>query len=378
MRPQTGAIRLDPGLEILAERLLNIDTHCVLATVISTTGSTYSKAGARMLIEADGRITGLLSGGCLEQDLREHAAALLTHGIARTVIYDMRADNDLIFGLGAGCEGRLEILVERVRRDDRAGYALTRAADLSRAGRPTALITLYEGPSEQRGTHLWGDPAHVSATGTLGDACVRAIEHTHAQVFRWTDDAGLQAAWLQPVLPLPGILICGAGPDAVPVAAALQTLRFPVTVTDHRPAYAVAGHFPGARVSLGAAATLTARLDLSRFFAAVVMSHHLASDTDYLRNLAASSVSYLGVLGPRTRRDRLLSELGQDAAAIESRLKGPIGFDIGAVTPEGIALSIAAEIHAAAASHGLLSQRHRFTLVGERAAPAAIYEGAAP
>jgi xanthine/CO dehydrogenase XdhC/CoxF family maturation factor len=116
MRPKNCAVRLDPGLEILSERLAQIETPSVLATVISAAGSTYRKPGARMLIEPDGRITGLLSGGCLEQDHREHASEILSSGFVRTRTYDMRADNDLIFGIGSGCAGCLGIVLERVEQ----------------------------------------------------------------------------------------------------------------------------------------------------------------------------------------------------------------------------------------------------------------------
>ena len=330
-----------------------------------------------MLIEADGRITGLLSGGCLEQDLREHASAMLASGGARTVTYDMRADNDLIFGIGAGCEGRIDILLERAERDSRAGRAIARAAELSTVGEPTVLLTVHEGPTDLRGTHLW----HAQERGTLpGDlpaaACARIVENGFPQNFRWTDAETMYSAWLQAVLPLPAILICGAGPDALPVAAALRALHFPVTVTDHRPAYTSAFSVPGVSVISGSAATLTDRVDLSRFFAAVVMSHHLASDTDYLRALAVSNIGYLGVLGPRARRARLLADLGGVGTAIAQRLRGPIGLDIGAVTPEGIALSIAADVHAVAAGHSARLFKQRVADADPRAAPAASRERA--
>jgi len=88
---------------------------------------------------------------------------------------------------------------------------------------------------------------------------------------------------------------------------------------------------------------------LRRFFAAVVMSHHLASDVDYLRSLADTDIQYLGVLGPAARRSRLLAALGDTGGALQPRLRGPVGLDIGAVTPEAIALAIAADIYAVAA-----------------------------
>jgi xanthine dehydrogenase accessory factor len=327
MTREKRAVRLDPGLEQLSERLAQLEAPGVLATVISASGSTYRKPGARILIETDGHITGLLTGGCLEHDLREHAAAILSGGTARTVTYDMRADNDLIFGIGAGCEGCMEILLEPVTRDSRAARAIIISAELSRQDEPISLVTIYDGPVDQLGTHLRrAAPQMNSGEATPGEL-------------------------VQRVLPLPAVLICGAGPDVLPLAAAVRALHYPLVIADHRPAYANADNFPSARLSFGPPATLAARVDLSEIFAAVVMSHHLASDTEYLRALAATDVEYIGVLGPRPRRDRLLAELGSLATAMKERLHGPVGFDIGAITPEGIALAIAAEIHAVAARH---------------------------
>jgi xanthine dehydrogenase accessory factor len=357
MNSDKCSVRLDPGLEILADRLAKITTSCVLATVISAIGSTYRKPGARMLIESDGRITGLLSGGCLEQDLREHANSILAAGEARTVTYDMRADNDLVFGIGAGCEGGMTILLEPVERGSRAALAIARAGELSERGELTALVMFYQGPAGRRGTHLWHASVEAFVGEPLANVCQQAVATARPQDFRGSDDSGPCAAWIQPVLPLPAILICGAGSDVQPLAAAFQALHYPVTVADHRPAFANADDFPGATVLLGPSGTLASRIDLTRFFAAVVMSHNLASDADYLGALARSSLPYIGVLGPRVRRSRLLAELGEAGGSIAARLRGPIGLDIGAVTPEGIALAIAAEVHAAAARQGERSCR---------------------
>jgi xanthine/CO dehydrogenase XdhC/CoxF family maturation factor len=143
------------------------------------------------------------------------------------------------------------------------------------------------------------------------------------------------------------LLICGAGPDAQPVAAAARALGWRVSVVDHRPAYADPRRFPGARVLRAEAASLAANVDLERCHAAVVMSHHLPSDVAYLRVLSRSPLpAYIGLLGPSARRCRILDELGGEVDGVRSRLRGPVGFDIGACTPEGIALAIVAEVHA--------------------------------
>jgi xanthine/CO dehydrogenase XdhC/CoxF family maturation factor len=350
MKSERNSVRLDTSLELLAERLAILPASCVVATVVSAAGSTYRKPGARMLIEGDGRISGLLSGGCLEQDLREHAAGVLSRGVAHTVTYDMRADNDLIFGIGAGCEGSMAILLEPAHVGGAAAGAIMAACEMSRQGKSLALVTIHGGPDAQLGTRLWHEGLQPPFDDeALAGAAAHAVDLQQSQSLSWRDKAHPLKAWIQVVLPAPAVLICGASPDAAPLAAGLRSLRYAVTIVDHRPAYADPANFPGATVKTGPAASLASRIELDHFFAAVVMSHHLESDAAYLRALAPTTIGYIGLLGPRSRRARLLEEIGAASAGIETRLRSPVGLDIGAVTPEGIALAIVAELHAAAA-----------------------------
>jgi xanthine/CO dehydrogenase XdhC/CoxF family maturation factor len=139
------------------------------------------------------------------------------------------------------------------------------------------------------------------------------------------------------------VLICGAGPDAVPVTGALCQLDWEVIVVDHRPAYAKADRFPpGCTVILSRPEQLSTVTNLAEVDAVVVMSHHLENDSAYLGQVAALDIPYIGVLGPAARRDRLCGM----ADCEELDIKGPVGLDIGAELPGAIALSIAAEIHA--------------------------------
>jgi xanthine/CO dehydrogenase XdhC/CoxF family maturation factor len=151
----------------------------------------------------------------------------------------------------------------------------------------------------------------------------------------------------------PRVLLCGAGMDAIPVHAFAAALGWRVTVYDHRPAYATAERFPlAARVILGRAEHLLQHLDPSRFHAAVIMSHHLPADISYLKCLACAAPRFIGLLGPPARRARLLAEAGAAARDIASRVFGPVGLDIGAGTPETIALAIVAQIQAVLAGRG--------------------------
>src|ERR1700727_1086171 len=136
-------VRLDTSLELLLERAPATHPR-VLATVVATAGSTYRKPGARMLIMADGRYLGLLSGGCLEADLKIHAQQVMDSGVPRAVEYDMRGPDDILFGIGAGCEGAMRVLLEPTGSGSPAATALANAGRWLRAGRSTSLIMVHE------------------------------------------------------------------------------------------------------------------------------------------------------------------------------------------------------------------------------------------
>jgi xanthine/CO dehydrogenase XdhC/CoxF family maturation factor len=147
--------------------------------------------------------------------------------------------------------------------------------------------------------------------------------------------------------PLPRLLLLGAGLDAIPLVNMAADLGWRVTVVDHRPAYLERGGFERAdRVVHVVPRRLAATVSLADFDAIIVMSHHLTTDRTYLDQLADVATRYLGVLGPRARKERLLAGLDERAQALRSRLKGPVGLDIGADSPEAIALSVLAELQA--------------------------------
>jgi xanthine dehydrogenase accessory factor len=336
-------VRLDTSLEMLLERAPVDDTLRVLATVVVTAGSTYRKPGARMLIMADGSYLGLLSGGCLEADLRIHAQQVLESGVPRAIEYDMRGPDDILFGIGAGCEGAMRVLLEPAGPGSLAATSLAAAWRVVRAGLPTSLVTIHESADCTLGTYsaspLLSEAMAATAKLSIRTAASRELDF-EAQGRR-------ERAFVQFLAPPPHLLICGAGPDAQPVVSIARSLGWRVTVVDHRPAYALAGRFSGAEVRLADACSLRSVIDIGGCHAAVVMSHHLPSDTTYLRELAeAGAPAYVGLLGPTARRNRLAKELGSTADKLQSRIRGPVGLDLGAATPEGIALAIVSQIHA--------------------------------
>lgn len=271
----------------------------VLVTVYETEGSTYSKAGAQMLVDQNGVFRGMLSGGCLEGDLAVRAQQVLESGRPQNVTYDLGQDDEL-WGMGVGCDGLMRVLLQPLLPiDDYAPFA--KIADILRG-------------------HIAGEVAIPMVGESSGELLIQ-------------------------IEPPPQVLVLGAGPDAEPVVRFAAELGWRCTVVDHRQAYIDNGEFSAAESTACIPADeLNSTLDLSRYDMAIVMSHHLASDRSFLRQLAETEIGYIGLLGPRDRRERLLAEIGETAASLEQRLYGPAGLDLGGRGPEPIALSIVAQM----------------------------------
>jgi len=323
-----------------------------LATLLATEGSTYRKAGTQMLIAAGREPLGLLSGGCLEADLIEHARAVVETGVARHAEYDMRGEDDRLFGIGSGCEGAMRVMLQRVGpEEDWQPLAAMAACVETRAGGAVAIVV--DGTATGRawwpggGDAPWPEPATVR---TARDAAAAGVL---PRLVAFTAGVERSAALVIPLPPPPLLLLCGAGADARPLAQQAIALGFAVTVCDHRPALLDAARFPHCRLSCQPAREFSRLPDIADCDAAIVMSHHLDADLAYLEALAAcGTIGYVGLLGPAPRRDRLLASLGARAAHLEGRLRAPMGLDIGARTPEAIALAAAGELHAWFAGRG--------------------------
>jgi xanthine/CO dehydrogenase XdhC/CoxF family maturation factor len=326
-----------------------------LATVFDTLGSTYTKAGHRIIIAADGSYSGLISGGCLEGDLAEHAARVLESRSPHPVTYDLRDEVDDVFGLGVGCNGLIRVFIQPLSpEDDYQPFAALK--DLYDAPEPGLSVTVVESVDAgvpAGSTFLLSEDGDCKPLGRFADAQSFASRlkrysqdfPSHRLTARYVRLEGYGLLFA-PLYPIPRLLILGAGLDAVPLVRIAAELGWYVDIADHRPAYLE-------RDDLSAADSV--RLvdprdpgnvlgPLGHWDAVVVMSHHLETDAAYLRALAPARLRYLGVLGPPARRVRLLEQLEADFPDLRRRLRGPIGLEIGGGGPEAIALSILAEL----------------------------------
>jgi xanthine/CO dehydrogenase XdhC/CoxF family maturation factor len=322
---------------------LGAGEDAVLATVVRVEGSTYRRAGARALLLPDERVVGLLSGGCLEGDLLERARAVRAAGAPERVRYDHRGEDDLVWGLGLGCAGLVDVLLQPVSRS--APGPLPRLREALSGEGPVfgAVVVAREGASAPTlGAEVALSPAERFAVEECG---LRART-------RWREGRGHRIELLEEcIAPPTRLLVFGAGPDVVPVVRLAHALGFAVRVADPRPGLARPERFPEAEAVLeGEPEEVVARAGVTPDCVALVMTHHYLHDRAVLGALLAAPPRYVGVLGPRRRTEDLLRDLSESGVALApdalERVHGPAGLDVGADGAEEIALALLAEVTA--------------------------------
>jgi len=351
---------LSKEIQQIIEKLGSLESgeKAILATVVDVAGSGYRRPGARMLIDRNGYGIGTVSGGCLEADVLERAKTVLQTGAPTVITYDTTNDEDSVFGLGMGCRGIVRILLEPI--DQRSDFLTFVAASLDRreACRITTLIDPHE-TNLKIGARLFEDRTKVFSNDFSADEIREANDlREEASAVKRSSFGEVFIETLKPPL---NLLLFGAGYDALPLLKFAKELGWRNLVVDHRPAYANAARLTDADEIF--AAGIEALDDA--FFAdensvAVIMTHNYDRDRGILPRLLDSNCLYVGALGPKKRTEKILAEIGAELSAEQlKKLHAPVGLDLGAETPESIALSIVAEIQAVLAgrSAGFLRER---------------------
>lgn len=335
-----------------------------LATVVAVEGSTYRRAGARLVVPADGEPVGNISGGCLEGDVVATAREVVADGQARLLHFDLTADDEALWGWGLGCNGAIDVFVEPAE----GAQALVAALRATAAGdQPSAVVTVAEGAAAGARIVMSADgrvegrlgPDHLDAAGRR-----LALEALATGTSGLVTVDGDHRAFVEVLRPPTRLVVCGAGGDAVPLVELAAGLGWQVVVVDHRPALLSAPRFPGAARRVRAEPLRAAEeVGVDERTCVVVMSHNFPRDRDYLQAFLARPPAYLGMLGPRARLERLVDDLQAAGVAVDSdsldRVYGPAGLDLGAEGPQEVAWAIIAEILAVRRGAGGGSLRDR-------------------
>jgi xanthine/CO dehydrogenase XdhC/CoxF family maturation factor len=319
-----------------------VGEETVLVTLVRTSGSTYRRAGARMLVMPGCQTVGTISGGCLEPQVAREAWEATRPG-ERAVLEVDNSSEEETWGPASGCHGKLLLLAERSGAGGRHGVL----EEIARV-REGEAVGVWAQFFRRRGAG-W-EPAALSEQDRA--AWREEIETTQGnETSRWVE-RGEVGAFLECLCPPVHLVIAGAGNDAQPVARIAQEAGWMVSVVDTRARLATAERFVGAReVRVGGAEALGQVL--RKRSVAVLMSHRFVDDAAALAEILPRRLAYVGLLGPRRRTERLLAYVSEQGTAIDaawlSSVRSPVGLDIGADSPETIALAIVVEIQAALA-----------------------------
>jgi xanthine dehydrogenase accessory factor len=330
-----------------------------LATVVHVEGSSYRRPGARMLIEENGQLTGAISGGCLEGDALRKALLVMTEKKSRLVTYDTMDDDDAKFGVGLGCNGIIQVLIEPIDAANPSNPIQYLKA-VSEKRQKAVLVTLFslqDKKDAQYGTCLLlkEDKTIIEHTPVLKDIlsadAKEALAKEIAFFKNYISENHNLTAFIEMIKPPVSVIIVGAGNDVIPLVGMADILGWETTVIDGRASYAKKERFVSAcQVLVSKPEDVLGQLTIDEQTVFLLMTHNYNYDMAILRQLLQMNVPYIGMLGPKKKRERMLSELKEEGVQLTEKqlsvLHSPVGLDIGAETSEEIALSILAEIKA--------------------------------
>ncbi|MET1259362.1 XdhC family protein [Flagellimonas sp. DF-77] len=292
----------------------------VLASVVALEGSSYRQPGVRMLIIENGDMVGAVSGGCVEKEVKRQAQSVFEKGIPKVMTYDGR--------YRLGCEGVLFILIEPFEPSSEVVEAFWQRIDTRK---PIGIQSHFEPRIEEN--QGFGSQLHVDEV-TLP---LRPVDQPYVgpTVLEQRLDAPFR------------LLIVGAEHDAVQLCAMAALMGWEVIVVAPPNEEKELKDFPGAKaMAYAEAETLTVQGDVHT--AIILMTHSYVKDLKFLLQLKSHRFAYFGILGPARRREKLFHEALEHDPDLSleflESVNGPAGLDIGADTPQEIALSILAEI----------------------------------
>lgn len=330
-----------------------------LATVVHVEGSSYRRPGARMLVEDNGKITGAISGGCLEGDALKKALLAINQQQNKLVTYNTLHEDDVEFGVQLGCNGIVHILFEPIDpMQANHPIALLEKCFLQRKDAVVVtLFSLQDYLGRQPGTCFFFNGENTYSS--INDKNLKnAVQEDAASVLarktslhKQYPEGNSLTAFIELLQPPVSLILVGAGNDALPMTAMAAVLGWQVTIADGRATHANTQRFPNVhKIIVGEPATIIKQIKIDPRTVFVLMTHNYNYDLAMLELLLPMQCRYIGTLGPKKRLERMMAafqeqgiHIGDEQSAV---IHGPTGLDIGAEAAEEIALSVLAEIKA--------------------------------
>jgi len=332
-----------------------------LATVVHVEGSSYRRPGARMLVVEDGRLTGAISGGCLEGDAMRKAFHVINEQRPALVTYDTMDEDDATLGIGLGCNGIIQVLIEPILSEEKNNpiTLLKKATDRRQTSVIATFFNLNDRRQAQPGTRLFiGENGEVFGECPLESLQDRWQEDArsafHSGENRWVNyptPAGEVTVFYEILPPVLSLVLIGAGNDVMPVVDMADILGWETKVVDGRATHARPERFASAcQVLVAKPEQVLKHIALDDYTVFALMTHNYNYDKAMLYELCQTGARYIAMLGPKKKLNRILEEFEEEgrplSAAQLDTIFSPAGLDIGAETSEEIALSILAEIMA--------------------------------
>ena len=320
--------------ELIKEVLIDSQPSA-LATIVHVEGSAYRREGACIVLKENHSRTGVLSGGCLESDLETRAQEIFNTGKTEMMRYDLSSEDDLGWGLGAGCNGVISVLVRDIDANFRHSLSILNAYLLKK--HPVLFIQSMKDLHKYMFLVPSGETFGNEKFPIDFENIIRSTSPFHK--FAKQIDFDNETYFVQLVWPKPELYIIGAGEDARPLARLAADTGYAVHMVDWREGLCSKLHFPSATAyHVGKIDKLIETLTFSPLDSVVIMTHDFQRDIEILQRLKEEELFYLGILGSKNRTERLLGGL------IPNWIHSPVGLSIGADGPEEIAVSIVAEL----------------------------------
>lgn len=350
MKDQTWSA---PETEIFEtiRRAQNSDSQAVIAHIVGVEGNAYRRPGAKMVVSENRVGVGNITAGCLEGDVIDIASKVMKTGVPVIQTYDLMQDRDDMWGLGIGCNGIIDILIEQVNSSYKP---VIEAID---NGNSISVITVLSGdvPIGTKAYYTLNNGMVLSPnfpvwlSNEVESEALSSTKTGKSTSLEITTSSGSVKVFIDGILPMPKILIIGSGNDVSPVVEVAKLNGFRVAIVGFRKGIKIDEKFPRADEFYNTSpASIAIDIPIDNNTSAILMTHNFIDDRISLGALINTPIDYIGLLGPQNRFEEMLLEFkseGRDFSTEQlAKIYSPIGLDIGGGSPYQIATSIVSEI----------------------------------